>query len=169
MTTLSSRRSKHRRAHARRPVRRNRRRGAPRSLVVRRLIALMLAAGALLMVLRPGNAAEPAPSTPAAVDEPRSGIPLVLPLADPAGASVLSPGQAVDLYVGLGDEPPTLLLSGVPLLDLHTSDASPPGITSHTSTGAYIVVEITDIHLGLVESLLAATTVVATVSAVDFD
>lgn len=151
---------------ARRPQR-NRRRGAPRSLVVRRALAVLLAGCAALLILRPSVAASPAPADAAVQQGPPAGIPLVLPLADPAFASVLTPGEQVDLYVAHGDQPPVLTLSGVHLLDIHGSDPGITSTTSHSSNGTYIVVQITASMVGVVETLLAATHIVATVSAVD--
>lgn len=153
-------------ARSRRPARRNRRRGAPRSLVVRRLLAVLLAGCAVLLALRPGTAAPAAGA--ARVEEQPAGIPLVLPLADSATASVLEAGQKVDLYAANGDSPPALTLTGVPLVDIQISESALTSPTSTGESGAYIVVHVMP-SPGLIESLLAATSIVATVSAVDSD
>lgn len=147
----------------------NRRRGAPRSVVVRRIAALVLAACAALLALRPSD---PAPAseqiTSAAAPAPGSatnGIPLVLPLADPALATVLKVGERVDIYAAYADSPPGLALPGALLLDIHTAETG--SLASAGATPIYVVVQITDTHQHLIENLLAATAIAATLSPVD--
>lgn len=169
LSARSGRRPRRRPDRDRRSVRRNRRRGAPRSLVVRRVLAVLLAGCAALLVLRPSGAAPSATTEDIVEADQPAGIPLVLPLADPASASVLTPGEHVDLYVAHGDEPPVLSLSGVQLVDVQTSESVINGTTGHGGSGAYIVIRITAGDLGSVESLLAASSIIATVSAVGSD
>ncbi|WP_134324970.1 hypothetical protein [Cumulibacter soli] len=150
--------------------RRNRRRGAPLSLTVRRLIAATLAGCAGLLALQPAFA-NPASSDDVQQqpDRPSAGIPLVLPIADPASASVLRPGDYVDVYVAVDDAPPKLTLSAVPLVEVQRSDSNLTSTTSIYGTATYIVVQITSDDTDLVASLLSAQMIIATVSAVDSD
>lgn len=89
----------------------------------------------------------------------------MLPLADPALATVLSVGERVDIYAAYADSLPTLVLPGALLLDIHTAESG--SLTGAGATPIYVVVQITDTRQHLVENLLAATAIVATLSPVD--
>ncbi|MFV0533975.1 MAG: hypothetical protein ACK5MR_10010 [Cumulibacter sp.] len=169
MTAHSARARRGARAFRFNLPRRNRRRGAPLSLTVRRLIAVALAGCAGLLALQPALANPAGSGVDQQPDPPATGIPLVLPIADPASASVLRPGDNVDVYVALDDAPPKLTLSAVPLVDVQRSDSDLTSTTSIYSTSTYIVVLITSGDTDLVASLLSAQMIIATVSAVDSD
>lgn len=142
---------------------RPRRRGAPQSVVVRRLLAVALAVCAVLLALRERSAPEVAAAEPTSVEE--AVIPLVLPIEDAAVVSVLRVGQRVDIYAAYGEEPPALAASGLELLGVGGGeDTDLQGGSQHS----HVVVGITPAHTDLVEDLLAARSIVATVSAVHF-
>ena len=143
----------------------NRRRGAPRSAVVRRVLAVLLVACAIVIAVRDRPRAAPVAAQAAAASATSALIPVVLPISDAATVQVLEKGQRVDLYAAYGDVSPTLVASGVPLLRVDT-----PGdqISQNAAQPVHIVVGITPQQTKLVENLLAATTIVATVSAVHF-
>lgn len=149
----------------RRPPRRNRRRGAPRSVVVRRLAAVTLAAIAVVLAVSPGTATRPDASVAAQEQTQPAGIPVVLPLADPATATVLTPGEPVDLYVAHGEQPPVLTLTGVELLDVRSVDSGFSSTVGPQSRTGYLVVLVPFGDAPVIENLLAATSIVATVSA----
>lgn len=155
--------------------RRNRRRGAPRSAVVRRVLALVLVACAVLLALRDHQAASAsAGSTPAGsagsggtAEQPAETLlPLVLEVADATTVTVLEEGQLVDVYAAYDEQPPALVLSGVRLLDVRAAGDTGAGSQPRP---AHIVIGITMNQHELVESLLAAQLIVATVSAIHFD
>lgn len=154
--------------------RRNRRRGAPRSAVVRRILALVLVACAVLLALRDHQAASAsAGSTPAGsagsggtAEPAETLLPLVLEVADATTVTVLEEGQLVDVYAAYDEQPPALVLSGVRLLDVRAAGDTGAGSQPRP---AHIVVGITMNQHELVETLLAARLIVATVSAVHFD
>ncbi|WP_158716395.1 hypothetical protein [Blastococcus sp. Marseille-P5729] len=166
----SDRPSRHRRwtPPGRPPRRRNRRRGAPRSALVRRLLALALLACAGLLAVRDHQrpAAEAAPAADAVQPAADPMIPLVLPVADATTVTVLEEGKLVDVYAAYDEQPPTLMLEGVRLIDVRaTEDAGPAA----QPPPAHIVIGITVNQRELVEDLLAARLIIATVSAVQFD
>lgn len=144
--------------------RRNRRRGAPRSLLFRRALALALAVCAALLAVRDRATTSAAPSPAAAQPAPAARVlPLVLAVDDAATVAVLRAGDLVDVYAAYDDQPPALAASALPLLEVSAPDQ--PDSISGART-AHVVVGITPDQVELVGILLAAQYIVATVSAV---
>ncbi|WP_153506450.1 hypothetical protein [Cumulibacter manganitolerans] len=122
---------------------------------------MALAATAVLLALRepPAPSADPAGRAPAVAEV--ATIPLVLAV-DPAYASVLRPGQRVDLYAATGDQPPALTAAGLALLDIRQPSAEGHDFAARP---AWVVVGVPPGDTQLIGSLIAAEVIVATVSA----